>query len=79
MLANLFLYYAFDMWMTPTFPAVLFERYTDDGICHCRSEEEAQALWEALAARFAACGLVLHPMKTKLVCCKDRRTSSRPR
>ncbi len=39
-LANLFLHYAFDMWMTRTFPAIPFERYADDCICHCRSEEE---------------------------------------
>jgi hypothetical protein len=70
-LANLFLHYAFDTWMTRTFPAVPFERYADDSICHCRSEEEARALWVALEARFAACGLVLHPQKTKLVYCKD--------
>jgi len=70
-LANLFLHYAFDMWMTRTFPAIPFERYADDCICHCSSEEEARALGEALEARFAACGLVLHPQKTKLVYCKD--------
>ena len=70
-LANLFLHYAFDMWMTRTFPVIPFERYADDCICHCRSEEEARALWVALEARFAACGLVLHPQKTKLVYCKD--------
>ena len=43
-LANLFLHYAFDMWMTRTFPAIPFERYADDCICHCRSEAEARAL-----------------------------------
>jgi RNA-directed DNA polymerase len=40
-------------------------------ICHCKSAEEAQALWSALADRFAACKLVLHPEKTKIVYCKD--------
>jgi hypothetical protein len=70
-LANLFLHYAFDMCLTWTFPAIPFERYADDCICRCRSEEEARALWEALEARFAACGLVLHPQKTKLVYRKD--------
>src|ERR1700704_5949644 len=55
-LANLFLHYAFDMWMARTFPAIPFERYADDCICHCRGEEEARALREALEARFAACG-----------------------
>src|SRR5499426_3078248 len=70
-LANLFLHYAFDMWMKRTFPHIPFERYADDAICHCKSAEEAQALWSALADRFAACKLVLHPEKTKIVYCKD--------
>ena len=70
-LANLFLHYAFDLWMGRNFPAIPFERYADDVICHCRSAEGAQALWSALEARFAACRLVLHPQKTKLVYCKD--------
>src|SRR5260370_2770686 len=70
-LANLFLHYAFDMWMARTFPHIPFERYADDAICHCKSTDEAQALWSALADRFAACKLVLHPQKTKIVYCKD--------
>ena len=59
------------MWMARTFPHIPFERYADDAICHCKSAEEAQALWSALADRFAACKLVLHPEKTKIVYCKD--------
>src|SRR4029077_17898746 len=70
-LANLFLHYAFDRWMARSFPSILFERYADDIICHCRSEEEARRLWNALEVRFRACRLVLHPTKTKLVYCKD--------
>ena len=54
-----------------TYPHIPFERYADDAICHCKSAEEAQALWSALADRFAACKLVLHPEKTKIVYCKD--------
>jgi group II intron reverse transcriptase/maturase len=71
LLANLFLHYAFDMWMARTYPYIPFERYADDAICHCRSAEEARALWSALADRFTACKLVLHPDKTKIVYCKD--------
>ena len=53
-LANLFLHYAFDLWMARKYPAVPFERYADDAICHCRTREEA----EALQSRFRAlCGL----------------------
>jgi RNA-directed DNA polymerase len=71
LLANLFLHYAFDIWMAREYPHVPFERYADDVICHCRSAEEARGLWGALADRFAACKLVLHPEKTKVVYCKD--------
>jgi RNA-directed DNA polymerase len=70
-LANLFLHYTFDMWMARTYPHIPFERYADDAICHCRSVEEARELWRALADRFAACKLVLHPEKTKIAYCKD--------
>ena len=70
-LSNLFLHYVFDMWIARSFPAISFERYADDIICHCRSAEEARALWSALDARFTACKLVLHPQKTKLVYCND--------
>lgn len=71
LLANLFLHYAFDLWMGRSFAGVPFERYADDIICHCRSDREALALREALEGRFAECGLVLHPEKTKVVYCKD--------
>lgn len=69
-LANLFLHYVFDVWVGRTFP-VPFERYADDIICHCHSEREALALRRVLDRRFAQCGLVLHPEKTKVVYCKD--------
>ena len=57
--------------MARKYPGIPFERYADDIICHCRSEEEARALWSDLEVRFTACRLVLHPQKTKLVYCKD--------
>jgi group II intron reverse transcriptase/maturase len=71
LLANLFLHYTFDMWMTRNYPHIPFERYADDAICHCKSAKEARALWSALQDRLAACKLVLNPEKTKLVYCKD--------
>ena len=57
--------------MARTYPHIPFERYADDAICHCKSAEEAQALWGTLADRLAACKLVLHPEKTKIVYCQD--------
>ncbi len=35
------------------------------------AEAEARGLCRALEARFAECGLPLHPEKTKIVYCKD--------
>ncbi len=32
LLANLFLHYAFDAWLTKVFPSVNFERYADDRV-----------------------------------------------
>lgn len=71
LLANLFLHYSFDIWLGQHFRGVPFERYADDIICHCRSERAALALRRILERRFAACRLVLHPQKTKVVYCKD--------
>jgi group II intron reverse transcriptase/maturase len=71
LLANLFLHYTFDAWMQRTYPQIPFERYADDGLCHCRTRDEAEALKAALERRFAECRLELHPEKTKIVYCKD--------
>jgi RNA-directed DNA polymerase len=77
LLANLFLHYAFDVWLKREFPGVPFERYADDIICHCRNEHEAMRLREVLERRFLQCGLALHAEKTKVVYCKDtNRTGS---
>lgn len=71
LLANLFLHYAFDLWMDRENPDVPFERYADDIICHCRTEGKARALWKQVQTRLSECGLALHPQKTKIVYCKD--------
>jgi retron-type reverse transcriptase len=70
-LANLFLYYAFDLWMQRYHPDQPFKRYADDAVVHCRSLVAAQALTDALAQRFGDCGLALHPTKTVIVYCQD--------
>ncbi len=68
MLANLFMHYAFDMWMSQEFPGCPFERYADDVIVHCDSEDQAWQLRSAIADRLGSLGLELHPVKTKIVC-----------
>jgi RNA-directed DNA polymerase len=71
LLANLFLHYAFDLWMQRSFPSILFERYVDDAIVHCRSRREAEEVLAAIRDRLSQCGLELHPTKTRIVYCKD--------
>ncbi|HZD21876.1 MAG TPA: group II intron reverse transcriptase/maturase [Acidimicrobiia bacterium] len=70
-LANLYLHYAFDLWMRRTFPSVPFERYADDAIAHCATEAQAEGVREAIGRRLAECGLTLHPDKTRVVYCKQ--------
>ena len=72
-LANLFMHYVFDVWMTRTFPGVPWCRYADDGLVHCKTEAEAHAIKAALQARLAACGLEMHPEKTHIAYCKDAK------
>jgi group II intron reverse transcriptase/maturase len=71
LLANLFLHYAFDLWMHREYPGIPFERYADDVICHCSTEAQAQSLRQSLQRRLAECKLELHPEKTKVVYCRD--------
>jgi hypothetical protein len=71
LLANLFLHYAFDRWLSREFPTVSFERYADDAVVHCASEAQARQVLDAIADRMAQVGLELHPDKTRVVYCKD--------
>lgn len=66
-LANLFLRYAFDLWVTRHLPGVLFARYAEDAVLHCKSRRQAERIRE----RFRASNLELHPGKTRIVYCKD--------
>jgi RNA-directed DNA polymerase len=70
-LSNLFMHYAFDAWMTREYPNHPWCRYADDGLAHCRTLAEAEQLRSALERRLQECGLEMHPVKTKIVYCKD--------
>lgn len=48
LLANLFLHYAFDMWMRKNCPDILIERFADDVVCHCGHQGLDQLLQELL-------------------------------
>jgi group II intron reverse transcriptase/maturase len=74
-LANIFMHYAFDMWLAREFPTVVFERYCDDAVVHCVNRGQAVRVLAALHERMAEVGLELHPDKTKIVYCKDTNRS----
>lgn len=72
LLANMFMHYAFDIWMDRSFPHAPFERYADDAVIHCRTEKESEEILKALDERMKSCKLELHPQKTRIVYCKDK-------
>ncbi len=71
LLANLFLHYAFDLWIARVFPDVPFERYADDAVAHCATKAQAEIVRAAVAERMAEVGLELNLDKTRIVYCKD--------
>jgi RNA-directed DNA polymerase len=73
LLANIFLHLAFDTWMAERHPGMPFERYADDVIVHCRTEQQAQDLLHQVKERLRRCRLEVHPQKTKIVYCRDSR------
>lgn len=52
MLANLFLHYVFDDFMTKAYPNIWWERYADDGVLHCQSYKQAVFIKQKLEERF---------------------------
>jgi RNA-directed DNA polymerase len=70
LLANLFMHYAFDKWIERNHPRNPFERYADDIVIHCATENEALILLRKIKERLKECKLELHPEKTKIVQCK---------
>jgi len=78
-LANLYLHYVLDKWMTLKYPSVPFERYADDTIYHCSTREKAEELRSSIKARLEQCNLKLNEQKTKVVYCKtSRRKQAHP-
>lgn len=70
-LANLFLHYVFDDFMSKQFPYIFWERYADDGVLHCASSKQAKYLLKQVQGRFKQYGLELNLEKTRIVYCKD--------
>lgn len=70
-LANIYLHYVFDQWINRwrrnRQGDVVVVRYADDFVIGFARQDEAQACWEELRARFAKFGLKLHDGKTRLI------------
>jgi len=73
-LANLFLHYAFDTWLTKEFPFVSFERYADDAVVHCKTKAQAQYVLRAIAERM---GSVWSFIPTRRASCTARTITAR--
>jgi group II intron reverse transcriptase/maturase len=76
-LANLFMHYALDVWLSREYPDVVFERYADDVVVHCVSRARAETVLAAISQRMDGLGLSLHPAKTQIVYCKDGKRRGR--
>lgn len=71
LLANLYLHYTLDMWLTKHYPKIRFVRYADDIILHCTGKEEAEIVLEAVGRRLAEVKLRINLEKTHIAYCKD--------
>ena len=79
LLANLFLHYGLDKWLDNQPENIQYTRYADDVILNCNSLKQAKQTLDKIKTRMKNIGLELHPIKTKIVYCKDcRRTENYP-
>jgi len=71
LLANIYLHFTLDLWISRNLPKVSFVRYADDIIIHCSSKLEAEKILAAVKARLAETKLQIKEEKTRIVYCKD--------
>ena len=60
--------------MKQNYPGIRFERYADDIVIHARREQIAESILKKLQTRFTACGLTIHPTKTRIICLNRSQT-----
>lgn len=70
-LANLYLHFTLDVWLTRNFPGVRFVRYADDVVVHCNTKEQAETVLEAIRYRLGQVKLQIKEAKTRIAYCKD--------
>lgn len=72
LLANIYLHYAFDLWVKQwrgryARGDVIVVRYADDWIAGFQLRDDAERFQRAVAERLGQFGLKLHPDKTRLI------------
>lgn len=72
-LANLFMHYAFDKWITKEFPRNPWTRYADDGVIHCWTLKQAKLIMAMLKKRMEECELEVHTGKSKIISCRNAK------
>src|SRR5271166_2061488 len=77
LIANLFLHWAFDDWLSREYPQVRFERFADDAVIHCASEDQARQVLAEVTARLAGVGGVIHSSYYRMF--SDGNTGDRAR
>ena len=73
LLANLYLHFTMDKWLSNHYPTVRFVRYADDVVIHCSTHQQAEQVKEALINRLAEVKLKVNESKTHIAYCKDYR------
>lgn len=71
-LGNMYLDKIFDKWFVKKFPELKFERYADDVVIHCYTQNQAKYILGELHKRMKGYKLELHQEKTKIVFCQQR-------
>jgi len=73
LLANLYLHFSLDVWLSKHYPQVSFVRYADDAVVHCRSRAKAETVLESIKQRLAEVKLQINEEKTRISYCRDYR------
>jgi len=77
LLANLYLHFTLDAWLSKHYPQSNFVRYADDRVVHCASKAEAEKVLEAIKRRLAEVKLQVKEEKTRIAYCRDYRRKAR--
>ncbi len=72
LLANIYLHYAFDLWVKQwrgrhARGDMIVVRYADDWVAGFQYQDDAERFWRAVSERLGQFGLKLHPDKTRLI------------